>query len=86
MNIQISAYISNETKSLFEDFSAKSGQKKGFIIEQALLHYINAHQELPSDIIIPPFITVSKEVFNNVIMADREPTDDLRELMNGNRD
>ncbi len=81
MTTQVSAYISNETKMIFENFSNKSGQKKGFIIEQALLHYINAHQELPSDIIIPASITVSKEVFEDIIMAEREPTEALRKLM-----
>jgi len=82
MTTQVSAYISNETKIIFENFSNKSGQKKGFIIEQALLHYINAHQELPADIIIPASITVSQQVFEDIIMADREPTEALRKLMN----
>ena len=82
MTTQVSAYISNETKVMFENFSNKSGQKKGFIIEQALLHYINAHQELPADIIIPASITVSQQVFEDIIMADREPTEALRKLMN----
>ena len=85
MTTQISAYISNETKVILENFSAKTGQKKGFILEQALLHYINANQELPADIIIPPSITISKEVYENVIMADREPTQALRDLPNDNR-
>jgi len=82
MTTQVSAYISNETKMIFENFSNKSGQKKGFILEQALLHYINAHQELPDDVIIPASITVSKEVFETVIMAEREPTEALRKLLN----
>jgi len=82
MTTQVSAYISNETKMIFENFSNKSGQKKGFILEQALLHYINAHQELPEDIIIPASITVSKEVFDNVIMTEREPTEALKKLLN----
>lgn len=86
MTTQVSAYISNETKTLFEDFSIKSGQKKGFILEQALLHYINVHQELPNDIITPPSITVSKEIFETIIMDDREPTQALRDLMNEHRD
>ena len=85
MTTQISAYISNETKMILENFSTKTGQKKGFILEQALLHYINAHQELPADIIIPPSITVSKETFDNVIMAQRESTPALRDLLNDNR-
>jgi hypothetical protein len=82
---QVSAYISHETKVIFENFSAKSGQKKGFILEQALLHYINTHQELPADVIVPPSITVTQEVFDNVIMAEKEPTSALRELMHDHR-
>jgi len=81
MNTQISAYISKETKKLFEEFSNKTGQKKGFIIEQALLHYINANYELPSDIILPPSISVSKEVYKKSILADKEPTEALVKLM-----
>ncbi len=83
---QVSGYISDESKIIFEDYAKYSGQKKGFILEQALLHYISAQQELPNDIIIPPSITVSKEVFENVIMADKEPTSALIEMMNANRD
>ena len=80
MRTQISAYISNETKIIFEDFSAKTGQKKSFIFEQALLHYITENRELASD------ITVSKEVFDDVVMADKEPTQALRDLLNEDRD
>jgi hypothetical protein len=86
MTTQVSAHISKETKIILENFSAKTGQKKGFIVEQAILHYINAHQELPSDIIVPPSITVSKDVFENIIMAEQEPTQALKDLMNANRD
>ena len=69
MNTQVSAYISKETKMLFEEFSSKSGQKKGFILEQALLHYINANKELPDDVIVPASVTVSKEVFENSVIS-----------------
>lgn len=83
---QVSGYISDESKLLFENFAKQSGQKKGFILEQALLHYIAAQQELPADIMIPPSITVSKEVFEEVIMGDKEPTDALKKLMHDYRD
>ncbi len=82
MTTQISAHISNETKILFEDYAKKSGQKKAHIIEEALLHYINASQDLSSDIITPASITVSKKVYDEIIAAERKPTEALRELMN----
>jgi len=63
MNTQVSAYISKETKMLFEEFSRKCGQKKGFILEQALLHYINANLELLDDVVVATSVTVSIEVF-----------------------
>lgn len=86
MSAQISAYISDATKIAFEDFSKKFGQKKGFIIEQAILHYINAQNELPDDIIIPPMMSVSKETFEQVVMSKQEPTEALIKLMNEARD
>lgn len=55
--------------------SDESKQKKEFIFVQ----------KLPSNILVPSSITVSKEVFKNTIMADREPTPALIKLMNGNR-
>ena len=83
---QISVYISDESKALFEEFSKRSDQKKGFIVEQALLQYISAQQELPRGIMIPPAITVTKEVFDTVIVAENEPTEALVKLMHEDRD
>jgi len=81
MKTQISAYISDDIKILFEDFLAKSALSRDFAIEQAVLYYINAHQEFTSDIIIPPSITISEEVLDNVVMVDREPTKDLTQIL-----
>ena len=45
---QISAYISYDTKALVEAYSKKSGVKKGFLIEDALLHHLQALKPLLS--------------------------------------
>lgn len=58
---QISAYISPNTRQMVDQYARANGVKKGFLIESALLHHLQALQELPADIIIPPEIVVTLE-------------------------
>jgi hypothetical protein len=51
---QISAHISQETKEKVERYAAAHGVKKGALVEQALLHHLQALHELPADLVIPP--------------------------------
>lgn len=44
---QISAYISDETRALLERYVRRTGVKKRHVIEQALLHHLQALDELP---------------------------------------
>lgn len=60
--------------------------KKGYLVEVALLHHLQALRELPSDIVIPPRITVTAEAFARVealIKKPRKPTTAMRDLMAG---
>ena len=50
---QISAHISVETRELIERYTGAHGLKKGALVEQALLHHLQALRELPADVIIP---------------------------------
>ena len=82
---QISAYISNDTKSLVEAYSKKSGVKKGFLIEDALLHHLHALNEIPLDLIIPSKITVTDKTMEQLIDSidnPPAPTESLLHLMN----
>lgn len=81
---QISAYISDDTKSLVETYSKKSGVKKGFLIEDALLHHLQALKELPLDVIIPAKITLTDEGMEqlvDIINNPSSPTESLKQLM-----
>ncbi len=81
---QISAYISDDTKSLVEAYSKKSGVKKGFLIEDALLHHLQALKEFPLDVIIPAKITItddSMELLVDIINNPPSPTESLKQLM-----
>ena len=83
-SIQISAHISEETKAQVETYSKKSGVKKGFLIEDALLHHLQALKEIPQDIIIPGNITLTDNCMMKlagILENPLPPTTELQELM-----
>jgi predicted short-subunit dehydrogenase-like oxidoreductase (DUF2520 family) len=57
---QISAQISQTTRELMERHVRQAGVKKGHLIEQALLHHLQALEELPAEYIVHPRIVVSR--------------------------
>jgi len=83
MSVQISAYVADETKENMEQYSAIHGIKKGFLIENALDHYLQALQEIPTEFIVPSKIIVSDASFKKVANNANEPTEALKELMRG---
>jgi hypothetical protein len=58
---QISAQISQSTRELMERHVRSAGVKKGHLIEQALLHHLQALDELPAEYIVHPRIVVSRK-------------------------
>jgi uncharacterized protein (DUF1778 family) len=84
--VQISAIVSEETRALLDEATEARGLKKGHVIEEALLHYLHALRELPSDVIIPSRLvlteTSGREVVEQVLHP-REPTDAMRALTAG---
>ena len=84
--MQISAEISEGTKQLLERYSRAHGVKKQFLIESALLHHIQALEELPTGIIIPPRLVVSAASGRRIaelLAKKQKPTRELVELMGG---
>lgn len=85
---QISAFISEATKELVERYAEAHGVKKGYLVEEALLHHLKALRELPADIVIPPRLTVTAKSFETVaalVKKPRKPRKALRDLMAGKR-
>ena len=83
---QISAYISQATKQQVERYAEAHGVKKGYLVEEALLHHLLALRELPADIVIPPRVTVTAKSFASVverIRKPRKPTKAMRDLLAG---
>ena len=83
---QISAFISQATKREFERYAEAHGVKKGHLVEEALLHHLQALRELPADLVIPPRMVVSRRSFAAVtalLKKPRKPTKALRALVAG---
>ena len=85
---QISATVSAATKERLDRFTASHGLKKNFVVEQALLYFMEARRELPDEAMIPTRLVLEEEAFDrlaDVIEAPPAPTAALRELMRGPR-
>ncbi len=83
---QISAHISLETKAQVGRYADAHGLKKGALLEQALLHLLQALRELPADVIVPPRLELAGASFAQaatLVGRPRKPTKAMRALMAG---
>ena len=80
---QISAQISETTRELMEKHVRQTGVKKGRLVEQALLHHLQALETLPADYIIHPRIVVSRKTGERMLRQAEsgKPTPALRKLL-----
>lgn len=80
---QISAQISESTRELMERHVRRAGVKKGHLIEQALLHHLQALEELPAEYIVHPRLVVSRGTAAEMQRraASAKPAAALRDLM-----
>lgn len=86
---QISATISEATKERLDRFTESHGLKKNFVVEQALLYFMEARRELPDEALIPTRLVVGEEDFDRIVDSienPRAPSKALRELMRGDDD
>ncbi len=85
MTTQISAYISDSTKELVDAYVKRKGIKKGFLLEEALLHYLQVLKTIPEDLIVPARLQLtenSMEQLADVLDSSPAPTQGLKDLMN----
>jgi hypothetical protein len=80
---QISAVVSRTTKELLERHVRATGVKKGYLIEQALRHHLEALQALPADILVHPKLVVTRKSGAAILeQVDKgQPSPALRDLM-----
>ncbi|MFI5289241.1 MAG: DUF1778 domain-containing protein [Polyangia bacterium] len=81
---QISATVSAATKEKLDRFSESHGLKKNYVVEQALLYFMEARTELPDEALIPARLVLDGKAFDRLVdllESPPAPTDALRELM-----
>jgi len=81
---QISAYVSDTTNDRLDMFVRETGVKKARAIEEAIVGYLDAFDELPASAVIPTRIVLTKEsgeAFLKALEAEPNPTDALVRLM-----
>ena len=83
---QISAAISPATREKLDRFVEAHGLKKNYVVEQALLYFMEARRELPDEALIPVRLVLEDDAFDHIIERmerPAKPTEALRELMRG---
>jgi uncharacterized protein (DUF1778 family) len=86
---QISATISEATKEKLDRFTESHGLKKNFVVEQALLYFMEARRELPDEALVPTRLVVEDKDFDSIaelVTNPPAPTQALRDLMRGQDD
>lgn len=83
---QISATVSAATKERLDRFTESHGLKKNYVVEQALLYFMEARSELPDEALLPARIVLEDKAFDDLVESlerPATPTKELRELMRG---
>ncbi len=80
---QISATVSPATRDLLERYVRETGRNPGHVVEQALLHHLQALQEIPDEVVIPPRLVLTEESGMDLLaeLEKGSPSQALRKLM-----
>lgn len=81
--IKISVQISEATRLRMDSYLRRTGVKKGQLIEQALLHYLQAVDALPAEFVVHPRLVISRQT-GEALLRDADvaiPSMPLRKLM-----
>ena len=85
---QISAAVSAATKERLDRFTESHGLKKNYVVEQALLFFMDSRRALPDEAFVPARIVLEDKAFDRLVESlehPAAPTEGLRGLMRGQR-
>lgn len=83
---QLATSISLSTKERLDEFTRKRGMKKSWVVEQALLAFMAACEEIPLEEFVSPRIVVDAETWAQIerdLESPPPPTAALKELRRG---
>ncbi|MFH1810572.1 MAG: hypothetical protein ABIJ09_17655 [Pseudomonadota bacterium] len=70
---QISATISPATKARLDAYLRANGLKQAHVIEEALLHHLEALDSLPATVVVPPRLVVDRAQGRRLASLISEP-------------
>ena len=81
--VQVSAHISVDTKERMERYVRATGTTRAHLVEQALLHHLQALEDLPLDIVVPARAVLdqtSAQKVRELLMRPPQPTEEMSRL------
>lgn len=81
--VQISAFVSEDTKTRLDRYARAHGVSKAWLVEQALLHHLLALEELPEDVLVPARMVLdaaSAARVRELLERPPEPTEAMKQL------
>jgi hypothetical protein len=81
---QITVTMSEFTLDLMEKYIRQTGVTRAYIVEQALLHHLQALDELPVEYVVHPRVVVSRKTGEDMLQdaESPQPAPALRDLVN----
>lgn len=70
---QISATISAATKEKLDRFTENHGLKKNYVVEHALLYFMEARQAWPDEALIPVRLVLEDAAFDRLVELIEHP-------------
>lgn len=70
---QISATVSAATKEKLDRFTESHGLEKNFVVEQALLYFMEARRELPDEALVPTRLVIDDDAFDRIVELLESP-------------
>ena len=83
--VQISAFVSAETKARLDAYVREYGVKRSYLVKRALQHHLAAMDAIPSDVLVPPVVVVAgvRAKLAEKLINPPPPTDAMKALFNG---
>ncbi|MFA5843212.1 MAG: hypothetical protein WC971_00070 [Coriobacteriia bacterium] len=82
--VQISAQISEATRSRLDQYARETGMKKSRLVEDAIQAHLDTLDSVPAEYVVPARVVVDAQTWDWIldeIENPGEPTPALRELM-----
>ena len=80
---ELNVKLHPETRALLESHLRSSGQTADWVVEQALLHHLQAIAELPLDLVVHPRLVVAPR-YGETLLRELEhalPSEALQDLL-----